>query len=219
MIPCMFLLLAGIALSAQHRPTPILFVVREYLNPSIDAEHHQIEEDAAKICFDLKCPNPYLVLKSVTGPSEVWYVNGFDSQAKVEEVRQAYANNAQLAAALAANLKRKDALLSAKSTESLLKFRKDLTRGPVWTIGQGRYLSVRWTKDKPAIEGTVFEGDDGALLIVRAAQSREQADAMAVEMGTGTYILSVRPELGMAAKEWIQADPDFWKENRVAKGK
>ena len=36
-----------------------------------------IENDGAQICADLRCPNPYLALESLSGPHEAWWLNVF----------------------------------------------------------------------------------------------------------------------------------------------
>ena len=196
---------------AQAHPPQILEVAREYLRPSGVQAVHKIEVDAAQICIRLKFPHRYLVLESLTGPKEFWYLNAFDSQADLDEVGRKYEGNKALTSALAENLKRKAPYLAAESTNVFLKYRPDLSRGTPWTMGHGRFLVTASTKGSASTSGTVFEGPDGTRLAIRAARTRAEAESMAAAAGVGTYVFAVHPELGWADEEWVAADPEFWR--------
>jgi len=56
---------------AQERPPQSLQIVRESLNKGGEAAYKEIEQDAARIGADLKCPNSHLAVESLTGPKEV----------------------------------------------------------------------------------------------------------------------------------------------------
>jgi hypothetical protein len=71
---------------SQAHPPQILEVYREYLKPDVVQALHQIEADSAQICIRLKFPHRYLVLESLTGPKEFWYLNAFDSQVELDAV-------------------------------------------------------------------------------------------------------------------------------------
>lgn len=77
-------------------PPQILEVYREYLNPGAVPALQKIERDAAQICIRLKFPHRYLVLESLTGPKEFWYLNAFDSQADLDQVGKEYERNQAL---------------------------------------------------------------------------------------------------------------------------
>jgi hypothetical protein len=64
----------------------------------------------------VEIPHRYLVLESLTGWKEFWYLNAFDSQAQMDKVGRDYQGNEALASALAENLKRKAPYLAAEST-------------------------------------------------------------------------------------------------------
>lgn len=65
-------ILLGVPLMAQERPPQSLQIVRESLKKGGEAAYKKIEQDAARICADLKCPNSHLAVESLTGPKEVW---------------------------------------------------------------------------------------------------------------------------------------------------
>jgi hypothetical protein len=196
---------------SQAQPPRILEVYREYLKPDGAPSVHQIEMDAAQICIRLKFPHRYLVLESLTGPKEYWYLNAFESQAEMDEVGREYEGNKALATELAENLKRKARYLAAESTNVFLKYRPELSRGTLWAIGHGRFLVTAWTKGSAGTGGTVFEGPDGNRLVIRAVRTRAEAESMVVAAGIGTLVFAIHPELGWPAEEWVAADPEFWR--------
>src|SRR5580704_8505007 len=143
------------ALAPAH-PPQILEVAREYLKPGAAQRVHEIEVDAAQICIRLKFPHRYLVLESLTGPKEFWYLNAFNSQAELDELRREYEANTALTSALAQNLKRKAPYLAAESTDVFLHYRPELSLGTPWLMGHGRFLVTAWTKGSVNMRGTVF---------------------------------------------------------------
>ena len=100
---------------AQERPPQSLQIVRESLRPSGEAAYKAIEEDAARICADLKCPNSHLAMESLTltGPKEVWWLTPYQSESDRKRVADGYANNPALMAALLEIPRRKQCLVGA----------------------------------------------------------------------------------------------------------
>jgi hypothetical protein len=216
--------------SAQQQPPRILEAFRDFLKPGVEAAYRPIEEEASRICVEVKCPHSYLAIESLTGPKEVWFLNGYDSVAELKQVADAYEKNAPLLAALHQNVDRKKNLRSAEPFEVFANYRQDLSRGVPWTMGQGRFLVITIAKEHVQMDGTVFETDDRIrlgvngtqtrgqrddhiLLVVNAVQTREKADALAAAAGPQSLIFAVRPYWGMPATEWIAADPAFWHVN------
>lgn len=76
-IPVVGILLT-IPLMAQEHPPRILEIYREPLKASSEATYRAVEEDAARICAELKFPHSHLAIESLTGPKEVWWLNGFE---------------------------------------------------------------------------------------------------------------------------------------------
>lgn len=193
------------ALAPAH-PSQILEVAREYLKPDAVQAIHQIEVDAARICIRLGFPHRYLVLESLSGPKEFWYLNAFGSQAELDELRREYEGNKALTSALAENLKRKAPYLAAESTDVFLNYRSELSGGTPWVMGEGCLLVFAWTKGSGGT-GTVFEGPDGNRLVIRVARTRAEAESMAA---AGTHVFAIHPELGWPDEKWVTADPEFW---------
>src|SRR6185312_6223811 len=124
-------LLMASALS-QARPPQILEVYREYLKPDAATMLQKIEVESAQICIRWKFPHRYLVLESLTGPKQFWYLNAFDSQAEMDEVSRQLEQNKALTVALAQNLERKTPYLAGESTNVFMNYRGDLSAEPRW---------------------------------------------------------------------------------------
>jgi len=98
-------------------------------------------------------------------------------------------------------------------------YRADLSRGVSWQPAGASFFVVRVTKQDLQIGGSVFEAPDGTRFILRRVGTRHQADVEAAALGPETTVFAVRPYWGMPAKEWIAADPEFWKTNPMASPK
>jgi hypothetical protein len=85
-----------IVLAQNHHPPQILEVYRDYLKPEAIAANRELEHRAEHFCRSLGFRHPYLTIESVSGPAEMWYFNGFDSQAEVEQLAHSYQQNAPL---------------------------------------------------------------------------------------------------------------------------
>jgi len=169
---------------AQARPPQILYVSRDYLKADAVAENRKLERRAENLCQTLEFTHPYLTIESVSEPSEMWYLNGFDSQAEVDELTQQYQQNTKLLAALNDITQQKVALKRSDSTEEFAHYRPDLSHGDPWIIGHGRFLVIVFFEREPPINGTVFEMKDGSRMLVRTAKSPSDAHRLAESAGS-----------------------------------
>ncbi len=187
----------------------ILQIYRDFLKPGNDFAYRENEEDAARSCTRLECPNPYLTVESLSGTKEFWYLNGYRSSAHQTAVAEGYRRNVPLMTALNAIASRKSGLILAP-VDTITRYRADLTSGSPWRIGEGRFLVITVTGSYGHAEGTVFEAEDGTLFIIRSAQSREEANATATAAGPDTRVFAVRPSMSTPSPDWISSDPEFW---------
>jgi len=192
------------------QPPRILQIVREPLRPGVEAEYDRIESEIARECARLRCPHPYLGLESLTGRKEVWWFNGYDSAADQKQVAEAWAKNKEALATLGRMGQRK-APLTDKSIEAFANFRPDLSAGPPWLMGQGRFLVITMTKREPRTNGTVFQTDDAVRFVIVPARTRTEADAAAATAGPEARVFAVRPSWSHPAEDWIASDPEFWR--------
>jgi hypothetical protein len=200
----------ALQISAQSKPPKILEIYRDFLKPGSDAAYNEIERDIARVCIELGFPHAYLAIESLTGPKEVWFLNGWESSAEQKQVADDYENNAPLAAALEKNAKRKAGLVSTP-IEVFANYRPYSGGGEPWRLGMGRFLVITVTRASERMDGTTFETADGTKFIVLPANARAVADAKAAAIGPDTRVFAVRPYWSKPAEEWVSADPSFWR--------
>jgi hypothetical protein len=211
-------ILGGVLLTVpatQERPPQNLLIHRDVLKPGIEATYKAIEEEAARFCAELKCPNVHLALESIREPKEVLWLTAYESDAEKQKIIDAYAANKPLTEALAGISKRREGLLRV-DVDHFAAHRADLSRGDPWNPAGARFVVVTMTKRADRLEGSVYETPDGTRFVLRAFKTREPADAVAAAGGADTKVFAVRPYWGMPTKEWIAADPEFWKANPAA---
>jgi len=208
-------ILLAVILTAQTRPPQIVLIHRDTVKPGSEAAYRAVEEDAARICAELDCPHPHFALESLTAPKEVWWLNAFDSEAEKQRVVDAYQRNRALTDALAGITKRREGLLTTED-EFLASYRPDPSLAGTWKVAGVRSFLVTVTRREPKKTGSVFQAPDGTWFVFKALTSGEE-DRATVVMDSETRVFAVRPYWGLPAREWIAADPEFWKANPAAK--
>ena len=168
---------------AQVRPPQILYISRDYLKADAVAANRKLERRAEDLCRTLGFTHPYLTIESVSGPAEMWYLNGFDSQAEVDKLTREYQQNTKLLAALDDITRQKAPLKRLKSTEEFVNYRPDLSHGDPWIIGRGQFFVIVLFNGDPLLNGTVFEMKDGSKMLVRTAQTASEARVLASSAG------------------------------------
>jgi hypothetical protein len=201
------LLLLSAPLLAQQAPPRFMYIYRDSLKHGVDSAYGAIEDEAAQICADLNCPNPYLGLESLSGPHEAWWLNTFADERDTTRVGKAYAQK-PLMQALGNIAKRKEPLVGMP-IQGFAVYRPELSRGPPWSVAGVRFVLVNVTRSGQPSQGSVWEMADSMLYIFRSVRTRRQAEALARE--PGTKIFAVRPNWSMPAPEWVAADPTFWR--------
>ena len=189
---------------------PILLICREPLKAGRETAYSAIEEDTARNAVALGCPHPYLAAECVVGAAEVWWFNRFESTAEQAQVAEAYEKNEPWMAVLRQNSARKSECTLAP-IETPAAYCEELSTGPPWSPGTGRFLVVTMTRGDAQTSGTVFGTADGLRFIVTSAATRDAADSMRMRAGPGASVLAVRPRWSFPADDWVAADPEFWK--------
>jgi hypothetical protein len=201
-------LLTTISMTAQADPPQLLQVVREPINAGNEAAYEEIETEIAAACVALKCPHPHLALETLAGQKEIWWFNFFESEEQRLQVTRDYEGNLPLMEMLTRNSKRKSRY-TGQITDKLSRYRPDLGRG-VWDLLRGRYAVVTFGDTVIDAGGPVFEQSDGTHFAIRFFETLEDAKRVA---GSGATLLGIRPIWGLPAREWIDADRDFWSVN------
>jgi hypothetical protein len=212
-------------------PLKILQIFREQIKPGKDAEYRRIEEDASVICRKMRCPNPYLALTSISGVSETWFVNGYDSSRAMAKVWEEYGQNAALLAELNRITARKAEIVFPAQT-LFAHHREDLSQSARWHIGHARFFSITTVQVRPGHNATtalpkgpvvyqVVSGmTDGMFLVITPLRSVEEAGdelqkgpgatSSAAIISSETQLFALNPSMSYSAKEWMAADPEFW---------
>jgi len=208
----------AVTVPVAAQETPLLLVYRDFVTPGRESAYRALEEEAARHCADHGFTNPHVALESLSGPTEVWWLNAFASEAARARATEGYLAKPALVAALQGIGKRKaEQGLTGAPLEVLTTYRSDLSRGASWSPAGARFVVVTVTRKAPAAGGAVFEAPDGTLYVLTTARTQRQAEREAAAHGPEARVFAVRPYWGMAAPEWIAADPGFWEANPMAR--
>jgi hypothetical protein len=199
-------LLAGTGAMAQQAPfTPaprILQLHREQVVPTRQSDYFRNEADAVAAESRLGFQHSYLALRGVNQSNDVWFVNGFDSYADIDQIGRDVAANADLTAALN-NTAQIKADLVIDPHEIFARFREDLSYGRGMSGQRTRYFILSIISVRPghlqdyadirrivrafdqqsnsAIIHSVYQVDsgmpDGTFLIFTPAASLDDAGA------------------------------------------
>jgi hypothetical protein len=167
--------------AAQEPPAAIINVYREQVKPGVISKYMQIEEAAARFCAQAHCPNPYVAITSITGPTEVWWINGVDSVETYEKVRHDYAANQEITQELDRVASSK-AELAFPGTTLLARFREDLSFSSDTTIAYARYISISVVQVRPG-QVAAFEK---VRLSLKAARQRAGRAVWVYQVASGT---------------------------------
>lgn len=194
--------------TAQVAAPRFMYIYRDSLKRGVDSAYRVIEDDGAQICADLRCPNPYIGIESLSGPHEAWWINVFATEADTARVANVYATNRALSTALSEVARRKAALIGTP-IQGFAIYRRDLSRGPAWSVAGARFIVVTVTRDHRPVNGSVWAMADSSLYVLRPVRMRREADALARQ--AKARVFAVRPNWSMPAPEWVAADAAFWR--------
>jgi len=197
----------------QPEPPAILQIYRVSLNPGAEAAFDAIERQIATLCATLQCPHPYLGLESVTGPKEVWFLNGYQSAGEQKEVDAAYKRNVPLMTGMTELAARRNPYTHSPSTTIAMRS-TEARSGTTWSLGRGRFLVVVVTHQTRETDGAAYDASDGRRVIVWAVQTREEAERRAASLGSEARVLAVRPDWTHPDPAWVEQDPSFWRKPR-----
>ena len=195
-------------LRAQGPAPRFMYIYRDSLRRGVDSAYRVIEDDGAQICADLRCPNPYIAIESLSGPHEVWWLNVFATEADTARVANLYATNRALSTALNVVAQRKAGLIGTP-VQGFAVYRRDLSSSPAWSVAGARFIVVTVTRDRRPVNGTAWVMADSTLYGLRPVPNRRDADSLARQ--ANGRVFAVRPNWSMPAPEWVAADRDFWR--------
>ncbi len=169
----LFLISTGVfsgAQQAQAAPPAILEIYRDPVKPAKMAEYTRLENEAALACARASTW-PYLAMQSTSGPqTEVWYMEGFDSYAAVENSSQPFVKNAALGAELNRLMEAKINLVG-DARVVFAHYRDDLSSGVGLVQPRARFFAVTMVTVHPGHERDYEE----IHRTLRAARQRASA--------------------------------------------
>jgi hypothetical protein len=171
--------LLGSSLSVFAQPAPgsmpppkILQIYREEIKPGKAPAHEQVEAGWPKALAKANWPTNYLAMTSSTGPSEAWFMTGFDSLEAWEKDSGNVAKNSALKKELD-QLEALDGELRSGGRSLVAMYREDLSHQANVDIPKMRYFRI--------ITFRVRQGHDSqfadAVKIVRTAFEKANVPA------------------------------------------
>jgi len=203
-------LVIGMVATVEGQSPPLLLqIVTERLRAGVEKDYGRIEGELRDACRRLGAPNRYLALVSINRPTEVWWLNMYDSQAAVARVAEAYSTNTTLLTALR-ELSAKKHGMTEPPLDRMTKFRSDLSSADPWRIGELQYTVVRELHTPAKSVGAVFQSPDGRAFVLIAASDRDNAEQQAERLGEGARIFEVQPKWSLPQETWVSLNPRLW---------
>jgi hypothetical protein len=128
-------------------PPKIIRIGREEVKPGRIDAHNKLEAAWAEGIRKAGTPTYYLAATSITGPSEAWFISGYDSWASLEKENKLFDSTPALSSVSQQYGPQESELLSSMRTV-IARYREDLSYQPDVQLGQMRYFNVRTVRVK-----------------------------------------------------------------------
>jgi hypothetical protein len=210
-IPSLFLNLAallGPALAGQSGPMPpppLVMFIREEVKPGHGAAHATTEAAWTRALVKGKATEHYIGMTAMTGPSEAWFIIGYNSYADWEAKQGELDKNPALRKEID-KISQQDGEHLSGSRSFLGAYRKDLSYGPPVEIGKMRYFRIRTFRIKQG-QGMAFE--EGVKMALAAYTKSHYPASFAffevvAGMGSPTFV-ALRPMKSLAEMDGMDA--------------
>lgn len=173
-VPCLSLYATLCAFGqtpAVPGPPRIIRIFREEIKPGRGAVHEKVEVGYVRAFSKSKVPFHYLAIASMTGPNEVWFLEGCDSFEDMEKLDRAFEKDTALTAQIE-QLDRRDGDLRTGQRGQLAVLRDDLSYRMNVVIGTMRYFEIVTLRVRPGHEGEFEE----AAKMLRDANEKANRD-------------------------------------------
>lgn len=134
--------------SQLQAPPKVLQLFREEVKPYMNAAHEKSEAGWPKALAKVKSPYYWLGLTSMSGPSEAWFLNGYDSFAAIEQAQRFGENNPAFLAEIE-QLSQQDKHLINGARGIIASFDEELSYRPAVNLAQIRYFWVETFRIRP----------------------------------------------------------------------
>lgn len=140
----------AVPLRAQDQTSPIpkvLLIDREVVKFGKDTGHAKNEAAFARAAAAAKTPDHYLAVTTLSGPSEAWFLVGFDSYAEWEKASE-YDNQPKVQALLEP-LSEKDGDYVSDGSQIVATYNEKWSYRPGMNIAEMRYFEVETIRRHP----------------------------------------------------------------------
>jgi len=185
----LMLSVAGPALAQEGSPSKVIQIYREEVKPGKTAAHEKVEVGWPRAFAKANSPTHYLAVTSVSGPTEAWYITGYESLAAWEKDTQNNDNNPTLSAELQ-RLSAQDGELLSNARSIVATYQPDMSyRANDINLGEMRYFYVTTVRVRP---GTSYS--DINKLVLAAHEKASVPEHWAVfqvnyGMPSGTFLI------------------------------
>ena len=193
-----------LAQTSEPQPPPNLLVIyREEVRPGRSGAHEASELSWAAAYRKTQAPIHWLAMTSLTGPSEAWFLSGYDSYAAFQKVDDAFTNDAALQAE-SQKFSAMEADILNRTSMIIASLRPDFGYGEPVRIPQMRYMQVDIVQIRPGYGVQFGELLRESRAAHEKAQMKEQWAVYAVESGmpSGTYLF-MYPRRTLAALDEV----------------
>ncbi|HWC97887.1 MAG TPA: hypothetical protein VG456_14080 [Candidatus Sulfopaludibacter sp.] len=197
--------------------TPQILRINRYtLRPETESAMRNLQKQVALALVQWGNPQPSVAIEALTGPKEVWCLTGFQSSQEQRQIAEKLEGNDILRSALD-RIESQVRVLTGNPSTVMATYQQSGRRGRSWLMGRGHYLVIAVSPVPSGIEGTCYQTAAGQQYFISATRTRKDADARAAQAGPTAHVFAIRPTWGMPAREWVNADPEFWNASPVAK--
>jgi hypothetical protein len=178
--------------SAQQGPGPrkVMQIIREEIKAARSTAHGRAEQAYVRAFRAAKAPVYYVGLRSVTGPTEAWFLSSYDSYAALEEENDMVAKNPSLSRALE-TADDQDAPFRTNTRTIVAELQDELSYRMRPSVQDMRYIHVTTIRVRPGW-GTAFED---VRKLAKAAHEKANVDEhwaiyhVVSGMSAGTYLM------------------------------
>lgn len=152
-------------------PPNVLRIGREEVKPYLDTSHARVETEWAGIFAKANWPVHSLAMTSMSGPTEAWWLSGYESFAAIEKENQELEKHPTIKSEIA-RLGKLDNELLRGLRSIMATFRDDLSYQPAVVLPQMRYFRVNTIRVRPGLNDDFIE----YRKIIKAALEKAHSD-------------------------------------------
>lgn len=188
------LILGPVALAQSDMPAgppKMLRIYREEIKPGKATSHERVEAGYVRAFNRAKSPGHYLAVRSISGPSEAWFLEGCDSFAQMEAVNKSVEADATLSAALN-QLEEQESTFRSGQRQIIAVLRPDLSyRQDTMAVPRDRYFSIETARVRIGFEADYVEAEKIGIEAHKKANVTQEAWAayeVVAGMPSGTFL-------------------------------